>query len=397
MTKNFATDTRLVHGGRPSGGQPLTVNPPVYHASTILFPTLDALQGRDPSVRYTYGRHGTPTTRALEDVVRGLEGAEAVFLTPSGMAAVSAAILAFATRGGHALVTASVYEPVRNFMDGWLTRFGVTVDYYNPRIGADIAGLIRPETCFVLVESPGSLTFEVQDIPAIAAAAHRRGVPVIADATWGGGYFMKALALGADVAVQAATKHLVGHADALLGALACNPKAAGPVKDTVTALGLCAGPDDIYLALRGARSLGPRLRQHQETGLLLARWLAARPEVLQVLHPALPDHPDHALWQRDFTGACGLFAFVMRPVPRPALAAMMDGLKLFGMGFSWGGVESLLLPVSAAFRTVTAGPPCAALEDGQLMRIHAGLEAPEDLIADLEAGFTRLATAGNRG
>lgn len=383
-------DTLLTHAGRDPHANHGIVNPPVYHASTVLFPTLDAYLEMGKA-RVRYGRRGTPTTFALEDAVAELEGGAGAIATPSGLAAITTVLLACLKAGDHLLMTDSAYQPTRHFCDTTLKRFGVETEYYDPLIGAGIAGLIRPETAVVYVESPGSQTFEVQDLPAIAEAARRAGATVIADNTWGAGYYYRPLALGADISLQAGTKYIVGHSDVNIGVTVWRDEAVlGRVRTDVQSLGVCAGPDDVYLALRGLRTMGVRLQRHQENGLRVARWLAARPEVRRVMHPALGDDPGHALWRRDFTGACSLFGFVLASDDRGALAALLDGMKYHGMGASWGGFESLLIPTwPSKSRSATTWQ-----EPGQTMRIHVGLEDPDDLIADLEAGLERLRKAG---
>jgi len=384
-------DTLLVNAGRKPEDNFGIVNPPVYHASTVVFPTLAALEEsertRFEGVRY--GRTGTPTTFAFEEAVAALEGAEKAVILPSGMAAIACALLAFLRAGDHVLVTDSVYSPTRRLCDGFLKGFGVDTTYYDPLVGAGIAGLIRPETKVVFVESPGSQTFEVQDIPAIAEAAHARGAVVVMDNTWSAGLYFQPFARGVDVSIQAATKFIVGHSDAMLGTAAVPARLYETIKGTANSFGYCAGPDDCYLGLRGLRSLSARLARHQETGLRLAEWMAARPEVERVLHPALPGDLGHALWKRDFTGACGLFGAILRPAPKKALAAFLDGLELFGLGYSWGGYESLIIPTEPAkIRTATRWPYA-----GPSIRIHAGLEDAGDLIADLANGLARFSAA----
>lgn len=380
-------ETKVVHLGREPFEQHGFVNPPVYRGSTVLYKTLDAINSRKQP--YTYGRRATPTTRALEDAITDLEGGAATILTSSGLGAVSTALLAFVTAGDHILITDSAYQPGRAFADRMLKRLGVETTYYDPHLGADIAKLFRPNTRLVLVESPGSQTFEMQDIPAIANAAHARDIWVLADNTWATPLFCKPLALGADVSIQAATKYIVGHADAMLGAVTANTRAARLLDHAKEALGTCPGSEETYLGLRGLRTLSVRLQQHQKSALAVAEWLAARPEVDRVLYPALPSDPGHALWKRDYTGASGLFGAVLKPVSETALAAFLDGLKMFGMGYSWGGYESLVIPFDpTSYRTATKwiGP-------GPALRFHIGLEAVEDLLRDLDAGFERLNTA----
>jgi len=385
-------DTLLAHAGRDPEANYGIINPPVYHASTVVFPTLAALEEseKDPFTGVTYGRFGTPTTFALEEAVAALEGGYRAIAVPSGLAAVVASLIAFAGAGDHVLVADNVYGPTRQRVcDLILARMGVEVTYYDPLVGADIARLMRDNTRVVFLESPGSLTFELQDVPAIAAAAKARGAVVVMDNTWATPLYFKPLAHGVDISIQAATKYIVGHADAMLGVITTTEEHFETVKRTAHALGHAAAPDDCYLALRGLRTLAVRLARHQETGLALARWLEGRPEVARVLHPALPDDPGHSLWKRDFTGACGLFSIVLKDFPKSAVAAMLDGLELFAMGFSWGGYESLILLVYP--ETVRSAVPWTA--SGPTLRLHAGLEDVQDLIADLERGLERLAAA----
>ncbi|WP_119458486.1 cystathionine beta-lyase [Rhodospirillaceae bacterium SYSU D60014] len=391
MTDDSLDDTLIGHAGcRPQDNHGI-INPPVYHASTVLFPSVAALEEavRDRFDRVYYGRYGTPTTFALEEAVAALEQGDRAIALPSGLAAIAATLTALLKAGDHLLMVDSVYEPVRTLCNRTLARFGVTTTYYDPLIGAGVADLIRPETRLVYLESPGSLTFEVQDIPAIAAAAHAAGALVAMDNTWATPLFFKPFRHGVDISIHAATKYIVGHSDAMLGLVVTKDPHYRTIKASAQAMGYCAAPDDCYLALRGLRTLSVRLQRHQETGLALARWLRQRPEVAQVLHPGLPDDPGHALWRRDFSGATGLFSIVLNPVSKAALAAMLDGMTLFGMGFSWGGFESLILPVKPeAVRTATSWSA-----PGPTLRLHAGLEDPQDLITDLERGFDRLRAA----
>lgn len=382
-------ETRVTTLGRDPHRHHGIVNPPVYHASTILYPTLEALDAPRTRDGYYYGRYGTPTTRALAEAVAALEGGDAGFVVGSGKTAITTVLLGLTRAGDHILVTDSAYQPTRGFADGVLRRFGVETTYYDPRIGAGIDDLVRPNTRLVFTESPGSITFEVQDIPAIVAAAHRRDVPVVMDNTWSAGLYFKPFAHGVDISIQAATKYVTGHSDVMLGTITTTEALRGPIQDAFNELAGAPGPDDCYLALRGLRTMATRLARHQETALEIARWLERRPEVEAVLHPALESHPDHALWRRDFTGSSGLFAFRLPPVSRTALAAMLDHMELFGMGYSWGGYESLLIPTAPAkIRTAVPWP-----EAGQLLRIHVGLEHTDDLIRDLDAGFARLRAA----
>ncbi|MBP2227529.1 cystathionine beta-lyase [Azospirillum agricola] len=390
--KNATTDTLLVHAGRSPRDNHGIVNPPVYHCSTVLFPTLDALEASDRNQLegVHYGRMGTPTSFAFEESVAALEGGWRAVHTASGLAAIATALSAFTKAGDHVLVTDSAYGPTRRFARETLIPYGVEVEFFDPCIGAGIASLLRPNTSVVFLESPGSLTFEIQDVPAIAEAAKTVGATVMLDNTWATPLFFRPFDHGVDVSIHAATKYMVGHADAMLGVITCRDEALWtPVKKAATRFGTCAGPDDLFLGMRGLRTLSVRMRQHQESALILADWLASRPEVTRVLHPARPDFPGHALWKRDFTGSSGLFSIVINPVPRAALAAMVDDLELFGMGYSWGGFESLLLPTRpAAIRSATRWT-----DPGQVLRLHAGLEHPDDLIRDLDNAFRRLNAA----
>ena len=388
-------DTRIVTAGRHPEDNHGIVNPPVYHASTVLHPSVAHLEetqrsARDPSHRGVfYGRHGTPTTFALEDAVRALEGGEGCVIYPSGLAAVTGALMTALEAGGHLLMVDTAYGPTRRFCDTFLKRFGVQTTYYDPLAGSAIGALMRPDTKAVFLESPGSLTFEVQDVPAIAAAAHERGVAVILDNSWATPLHFKPFEKGVDVSVQAATKYIVGHSDAMLGTAVANRAHWPALKQCAVGIGFCAGPDDVYLAQRGIRTLSVRLERHARNALALSEWLAGRAEVARVLYPPLPDDPGHELWKRDFTGACGLFGVVLREVRAEAVAAMLDGLELFGMGASWGGYESLILPTDPGrLRTATAWKP-----GGPTLRIHAGLEDVDDLIADLDRGLRRLREA----
>ncbi len=384
-------DTKIVRAGRHPTQHGGAVNTPVYHVSTVLVETLAELEGlrqRKPPVMAD-GRRGTPTSHAFEEAVAELEGGAGCVSFPSGLAAISGALLTYAETGAHFLISDSAYGPTRRLCDTLLKRLGVTTDYYDPLIGGDIANLIKDNTKIVFTESPGSLTFEVQDIPAIAAAAHERGAKVLMDNTWASPIYFKPFEHGVDLSIQAATKYIVGHSDAMLGTVTANTECLEALQETTYSMGFAAGPDDLYLGTRGIRTIGVRLRQHMESGLNVARWLQSRPEVVRVIHPGLPNDPGHALWQRDFTGASGLFAFVIKNCPRTALEAMVNHFKYFGMGASWGGYESLCMPTSPEkMRTVTPWEP-----GGQCMRIHVGLEDVDDLIEDLSNAFDRLNAA----
>jgi cystathionine beta-lyase len=385
-------DTRIVHAGRDPERNHGVVNPAVYHASTIIYPSVGEVLANYPPDYHTtfYGRQGTPTTFAFEQAMTELEQGYRTLVAPSGMAAISTALLAYLSAGDHLLMVDSVYAPTRRFCDGLLKRMGVEVTYYDPLIGAGIETLLRENTRVVFTESPGSHTFEVQDVPAIAAAAHAHGASVLLDNTWATPIFFKAFEHGVDVSIQAATKYVVGHSDAMLGSITTNEACWKKLARTHLELGVCAAPDDLYLGQRGLRTLGVRLRQHEQTALTLARWLADRPEIERVLHPALPSCPGHQTWKRDFTGSTGLFSVVLADRSFEAVTAMVDGFELFALGGSWGGYESLVLPSHPA-------PPRTAVpwnpKEG-LVRFHAGLEDVDDLIRDLEAGLSRLRKGG---
>jgi cystathionine beta-lyase len=384
------TDTRIIHAGCHPEQHHGAVNPPVYHVSTVTYPSVAAMKDAEkrPHDGMRYGRHGTPTSFALEEAVCALEGGYRTISTASGLAAITSTLTALLKAGDHLLMVDTTYYPSRRFCTEQLARCGIETTFYDPLIGAGIAELIRPETRVVFVEAPGSLTFEMQDIPAIAAAAHARGAVVVMDNTWSAGLFFRPFEKGVDVSLQAATKFIVGHSDAMLGTITCiNEELWKRIKTFVGLSGVCAGSEEVYLGLRGLRTLPVRLRQHQESGLILARWLQQRPEVVRVLHPALPEDPGHALWKRDFTGACGLFGVELTPCSTAAVEAFIDGLQYFGLGYSWGGFESLVIPTTGSIlRTATQWTA-----NGPTLRFHTGLEDPDDLIADLAAGFDRIA------
>jgi cystathionine beta-lyase len=385
--RDYRVGTQLANSGRDPFAHHGYVNTPVYHASTLLYPSAeDYIAHRG---RYQYGRRGTPTSEALETALADIEGpqCEAVALLPSGLAAISAAVLSVVRAGDHILVTDSAYSPTRKFCDAILPRYGVTTTYYDPTVGVGIASLMQPNTVAVFLESPGSLSFEIQDVPAIAAAAHARNAVVLMDNTWASPIHFRALEKGVDISIQSGTKYIGGHSDVMLGVVASKKSAWKNLKETVFEMGLCVGPDDIFLGLRGLRTMGVRLAQHYAAGMKVARWLEGRPEILRVLHPALESHPGHAIWKRDFTGACGLFSSVFKPAPVEAVHAFLNKLTLFGIGASWGGFESLAIPFDCApIRSATRWTP-----GGPTVRFHIGLEDVCDLIADLEEGFAAFA------
>ncbi len=384
-------DTKLTHLGRDVAYDPLTINVPMHRASTVLFRSMAdqaEVQKRfdaDEQIP-TYGIFNMPQVLALENAVAEIEGGYRAATYPSGLAAVAGAILACVKTGDHILVPDSVYGPGRRFCNSHLQKMGVATTYYDPTIAAGIAALMQPNTTVVYTESPGSHTFEMQDIPAIARVAHEKGAKVIMDNAWATGYFFNAFAHGVDLVVQPATKYYAAHSDVLIGLVIANEETWPALKKTTYDLGLRASPDDCFLTLRGMRTMGVRLRHHHQAGLAVARWLQARPEVRRVLHPALPNDPGHALWKRDFSGAAGLFGVELQPASEKQLAAMMDHYQYFGLGYSWGGYESLAV-MAYISRTVK---PWAG---GPLVRYNIGLEDPDDLIRDLEAGFQRLKDA----
>ena len=392
--RRFSRDTLLARlGGEPQDRHG-AVNPPVYRASTILFPTVAEWEAsRDPARRFDivrYGQLGTPTTFALEEAIAGLEGGYRTALLPSGLAAITVALQALLKAGDHVLMVDSTYAPTRHFCDAVLSRYGITTTYYDPLIGEGIKGLLQPNTRVVFLESPGSLTFEVQDVPAIVGVCRAAGVTTVMDNTWATPYFFPAIAHGVDVSIIAATKYIGGHSDVMLGTITTTEPLYDRVRSMVAECGHCVSPDDAYLALRGLRTLGIRLERHQRNALLVAEWLRNRPDVGRVLYPALPDDPGYAIWQRDFDGASGLLGIVLHPtVTKQAVGAMLNGLELFRMGASFGGFESLAVPVHPRrHRTATRWN-----ETGPCIRLHVGLEDPADLIEDLERGFDRLTAA----
>jgi cystathionine beta-lyase len=381
--------TRLVYAGRDPFEQHGFVNTPIYRGSTVLSPSVEALERH--AGRFTYGRRGTPTIEALETAWSEIAGAAGTVLTPSGLSAVTTAILAVVKSGDHLLVADTVYQPTRHFCRTVLARLGVETTFYDPLVAGDIGALIRPNTSAVYLESPGSQSIEIQDVPAISGVARARGAAVILDNTWATPLMFPAHERGADLAVEAATKYVSGHSDLLLGLVSANEAFWPRLHQTFGACGLCAGPEDVFLALRGLRTMELRLREAERQALALAHWLAARPEVARVLHPALPDFPGHALWKRDFLGSSGLFSVILKPFPNTAVTAMLDGLELFGLGYSWGGFESLVVPFDCStYRTATTWNP-----GGPALRFSIGLEDVGDLQDDLDRGFARLAAAGS--
>jgi len=385
--RKFRPATEVVLAGRDPFQFEGFVNTPIYRGSTVLAPTVADYLGK--SMRYVYGRRGTPTTDSLAEAISGLEGSAGTALTPSGLSAIATALLSVMRAGGHLLVTDSAYGPTRHFCETILKSFGVETTYFDPRIGDGIKALFKENTCAVFLESPGSLTFEMQDVPAIAKQAKARGIAVLMDNTWATPIYFRPLEHGVDISIQAGTKYLGGHADVNLGTIAANAEYFPRVKETNGSLGINPGPEDVFLSLRGLRTLAVRLERHMESGLTIAKWLSKRREVASVLHPALASHPDHKIWKRDFSGACGLFSIVLKDYPKAAVSHFVEGLELFGIGASWGGYESLAIPFDCTkLRTATKWNP-----GGPAVRLHIGLEDPDDLIADLEAGLKLLSAS----
>ena len=386
-------DTQLIHAGRNKCYTGKVVNPPVVRASTIVFDTFAELKhatvNRGNRVPF-YGRRGTDTHFALQQAICELEGGAGCALYPCGAAAVSGALLAFLKAGDHLLMVDSAYEPTRALCDKVLAGYGITTTYYDPQIGAAIAAHIQPNTKVIFLESPGSLTFEMQDIPAITAVAKQHNIVTILDNTWASPILCQPFALGVDVSVQSATKYIVGHSDVMLGTASANEAHWPQLREHSYLLGYCASADDAYTALRGLRTLSVRLKQHQQSALTVANWLATRPEVETVLHPALASHPGHAIFQRDFTGSNGLFSFVLKQGSQQQVEAFIEGMRHFKMGFSWGGFESLITATMKVqnLRSATTWP-----YNGPLIRLHIGLEDVEDLLADLDAAFMRFQQA----
>jgi len=385
-------ETKIVTAGRHPDENFGIVNPPVYHASTVLYPTVadfDAVKAKRQTGErgIFYGRWGTPTTFSLEDVVSEIEGGYRCMVYPSGLAAIAGALLSFLKTGDHVLMVDSVYGPSRRFSETVLARFGVETTFYSPlATPAELTELIRPNTRVVYTEAPGSQTFEMQDIPAVADVAHKHGAVVMIDNTWASPLYFKPFQHGVDVSIQAGTKYIVGHSDVMIGTVTATKEAWSTLEDTSRSLGQTAGPDDVYLAQRGIRTLSVRLKQHWENGLKLAEWFKKQPEVECVMHPALPEDPGHEIWRRDFVGASGLFGVTLTPRSRESVAAFVDNLEYFGLGASWGGYESLVLVTDPnAMRVARPWP-----YEGPTLRFHAGLENVDDLIGDLETGISRM-------
>ncbi len=386
-------DTQLIHAGRSKKWTGSAVNPPVVRASTIVFDTMaelkTATQQRGNRVPF-YGRRGTPTHFAFQEAMCELEGGVGCALYPCGAAAISGALLAFLKQGDHLLMVDTAYEPTRSLCNKLLAGLGIETTYYDPMVGSGIAALIKPNTRVIFLESPGSLTMEVQDIPAICQVAKQHNIITILDNTWASPILCRPFELGVDISIQAATKYIIGHSDVMLGTATANEQCWPQLREQSYLLGYCASADDVYAASRGLRTLGVRLKQHEQNALTIANWLAQRPEVAAIRHPAFADNPGHAFFKRDFSGSNGLFSFVLKQGSAAQVQAFIEGMQHFKMGFSWGGYESLITATLnvQALRSATTWP-----FNGPLLRLHIGLEDPEDLIADLELAFTRFATA----
>ena len=378
-------ETRLIRKGSAPETLARTVNPPIQRASTVLLPNAASLYDDN---QLTYGITGLSSPAALQQALAELEGSPDVTLYPSGLAAITGVMLAVLKAGDEILVVDSAYKPTRRFCDRVLTRFGVKTTYYDQALSAEaLIALATPATRMILLEAPGSLTFEMQDIPAMAKAANDRGIITLIDNTWAAGFYFKPLAHGVTISVQALTKYVGGHSDCFMGSATTMDETIGnQLGNAMWDIGWSVSPDDAYQMLRGLRTLAVRLPRHQENGLAVARWLQQRPEVSRVLHPALPDDPGHAIWKRDFTGACGLFGLVLKPCSQRAVHAFLDELKLFGLGFSWGGYESLAIHCDPQLKDRTVPVNL----EGPLLRLHIGLEAVEDLTADLDRAFEAL-------
>lgn len=385
--REYAVETEIVLAGRDPQRFDGFVNTPIVRGSTVLYPTVADLEQH--TGRYTYGRRGNPTLEGLEVALTRLEGGAGVVLTPSGLSAISVALLAVLQTGDHLLMVDTAYQPTRRICNEVLRRYGIETTYYDPLVGAGIAELIRPNTRAIFMESPGSQSFEMQDVPAIVAVAQANNITTLLDNTWATPLFFRPHDFGVDLAIQAGTKYLSGHSDLNIGTVSANERSWVRLKTHYGDLGITVAPEDAFLGARGLRTMAVRLARHQESAFTVARWLAERPEVLRVLHPGLPDHPGHAIWTRDFKGASGLFSIVLNPAPKAAVDAMLDGLELFGLGFSWGGYESLAIPFDCSTsRSATAWEP-----GGPTVRLQIGLEDAGDLIADLERGLDRLRAA----
>lgn len=382
---DWSINTRLAHIGHNPRDYHGFVNPPVVRASTVLFPDYETM--RDRNQRYVYGTRGTPTTDALADALSQLENAAGTILVPSGLAAISVPVLAFAEAGQHMLVVDSLYSPNRQFCDGVMKRFGVEVEYFSPHVGDDFAGLMRDNTAIVMLEAPASNSFEMCDVPLIAALAHEKNPDcvVMMDNTWATPLFFRPLDHGVDISIHALTKYPSGHSDVLMGGVSANEKCFERLREGQQTLGVCVDGDSAYLCLRGMRSMGVRLARHEKTTMEICQWLQKHDQVARVLYPALPEDPGYELWKRDFSGASGVFSFVIKEKDRDECGAFLNALRIHGLGYSWAGYESLAVMPNFSDRVVAEGPA-----DGTALRIQVGLEDAEDLIGDLDRGFAAI-------
>ena len=391
--KTIRAGTSLAHEGRNPEDHMGAVNVPIFHASTMIFPTLKKF--RDQDAPSPYGRQNTPTTDALCEAIAKREGmvsGKHSFLAPSGLAAIACAILSVVKSGDHILMSDGIYHPTRSLCDHFLSKMNIQTDYYDPAIAPEaLAQAFRPNTSLLYMESPSSLTFEMQDVPNLAALAREKGAKSIIDNTWATPLYFRPLEHGVDISVHSGTKYLSGHSDSILGVATAHEGAREPLRLTHKTLGLCASSNESYLTLRGMRSLHLRMKRHEENGLKLAEFLLTRPEILKILHPAHQSHPQHKIWKRDYSGAAGLFGALLKPASEEALAAMFDPMRFFAMGYSWGGFESLMIPADF----VRTASPRRKKEEGIFIRIHAGLEDYEDLKNDLAEGLDRLSAYKN--
>ncbi|MCF1429132.1 MAG: cystathionine beta-lyase [Shewanella sp.] len=390
MSHNYKKDTRIVSAGRDNQWTKGVINPPVFRASTIVFDTMEQMRQaatHKADGAMFYGRRGTPTHFAFQSAIAELEGGVGTALYPSGAAAISGALLSFLKSGDHLLVVDSVYQPTRDLCDNLLAGFGIETTYYDPLIGEGIAELIRPNTKMLFLESPGSITMEVQDVPTLCRIAHEHGLVTILDNTWASPINSRPFEMGVDISIQAATKYIAGHSDVMIGTATANFRYWRQLQENSYLMGQCTSPDDVFLAARGLRTLGVRLAQHEKNALTVANWLASRPEVDHLRHPAFTSCPGHEFFKRDFSGSNGLFSFVLKQGSQAATTAFVEGMAHFKMGFSWGGYESLILAISGIDKIRSATPWDSSKP---LIRLHIGLEDPQDLIADLAAGFGRF-------
>jgi cystathionine beta-lyase len=378
-------ETIAVSAGRMTAEHFGSVNTPVYRTSTILYPDIQSLTTE--SQPYKYGRRGTPTSRSFESMIEELEGGARCVALPSGLNAIATAILSVCGTGDHLLMVDTCYGPTRHLCEKTLTRFGIETSFYDPLAGDGIAALFRPNTRAIYCESPGSLTFEIQDVPAIALAAHARDISVLMDNTWATPVFFRPLDHGVDLSIMSGTKYIGGHADVMVGTITANESHKKRLVDFYGDTGMFLGGDDTYLSLRGVRTLALRLKRHEESALKIARWLQMRDEVVRVLHPALQSDPGHGLWKRDFRGSSGLFGVELKPQSAAAMTAFFNGFRHFGLGYSWGGYESLVIP------SVFKRSAKSFVHAGQLIRFHAGLEDADDLIADIDEALARMKAA----